>query len=280
MRIRFSFSKDQLTLIFCILGFSLVTNAQDIKITGVIKDSIQKLPNTNVLAIPATKNAKMTFGISNQKGEYELLLEPNTSYRLKVSYLGYQPIEIPLETSTEPIQKDFTLKANSKELDEVVLNYRIPLVIKEDTLVYTVESFTDGKERKLREVLKKLPGIEVDKAGNVTVQGKKVTKLLVEGKTFFTGDSKLAVNNIPADVVDQVEVLDNYSEIPMLKGLQDSNQMAMDIKLREDKKKFMFGDVEIGGGVKNRYVLHPNLFYYSPKTNVNTIVDINNTGIK
>ena len=103
------------------------------------------------------------------------------------------------------------------------------------------------------------------------VRGKKVTRVLVENKTFFTGNSKLAVNNIPADAVDKVEVLDNYNEVAMLKGLQDSEDMAMNILLKEDKKKFVFGDIEVGAGIKDRYLLHPNLFYYSPDTNINFI---------
>ncbi|MFT5848624.1 carboxypeptidase regulatory-like domain-containing protein, partial [Psychroserpens sp.] len=89
-----------------------------------------------------------------------------------------------------------------------------------------------------------------------------------------------AVNNIPADAVDKVEILDNYNEVAMLKNLQDSEDMAMNIKLKEDKKKFAFGDVEVGAGIKDRYLIHPNLFYYSPKTTVNFIGDLNNQGIK
>ncbi|WP_339614016.1 hypothetical protein [uncultured Winogradskyella sp.] len=120
----------------------------------------------------------------------------------------------------------------------------------------------------------------MDREGNVMVNGKKVTKVLVENKPFFTGDSKLAVNNIPADAVAKVEILDNYNEVAMLKGLQDSEDMAMNILLKEDKKKFVFGDVEVGAGIEDRYLVHPNLFYYSPKTNLNFIGDLNNQGIK
>ena len=120
----------------------------------------------------------------------------------------------------------------------------------------------------------------MDRAGNVTVLGKRITKVLVENKTFFTGDSKLAVNNIPADAVDRIEILDNYNEVAMLKGLQDSEDMAMNIKLKEDKRKFAFGDVEVGAGIEERFLIHPNLFYYSPKTTVNFIGDLNNQGVK
>src|SRR5690606_11867889 len=163
-------------------------------------------------------------------------------------------------TTNENKEKNFMLKPATNELDEVVINYKIPLIVKQDTLIYNVESFADGGERKLRDLLKNLPGVEVDREGNVTVQGQRVTRDLVEDKTFFTGDSKLAVNNIPSDAVNKVEILDNYSEIPFLKGLEDSDEMAMNIKLKEDKKKFMFGDVESGYsyGNEDRYLIHPN----------------------
>lgn len=111
-------------------------------------------------------------------------------------------------------------------------------------------------------------------------QGKRVTKVLVENKQFFTGDSKLAVNNIPADAVNEVEILENYSEVAILKGLEDSDDVAMNIKLKEDKKKFWFGDIEVGIGVTDRKVIHPSLFYYSPKRSMNFIGDLNNTGKK
>src|SRR5690606_5120105 len=159
---------------------------------------------------------------------------------LTVSYLGYKPQKLTITTTNQDVIKNFVLKEDPNQLDEVTLNYTPPIVVKKDTITYKVDAFTTGEERKLREVLKKLPGVEVDKAGNVTVQGKKVTKVLVEDKTFFTGNSKLAVNNIPADAVDKVEILDNYNEVAMLKGLQDSDDMAMNIKLKEDKKKFVF----------------------------------------
>ena len=127
--------------------------------------------------------------------------------------------------------KDFVLQENPDQLKEVIIDYTPPVTIKKDTIIYRTDVFVTGNERKLREVLKKLPGVEVDRSGNVSVQGKKITKVLVENKLFFTGDSKMAVNNIPADVVNTIEILDNYNDVAMLKGLQESEDMAMNIKL-------------------------------------------------
>ena len=257
------------------------TGAQQIVVSGKVTDSVQNpLAFANILAIPESDTEDVKFAITENNGIYKLGLSKNQNYKVTVSYLGYTTQNLTISTTNQNLYKDFILKENPNQLNEVILNYTPPIIVKKDTITYKVDAFVTGEERKLRDVLKKLPGVEVDKLGNVLVQGKKITKVLVEDKLFFTGNSKLAVNNIPADAVDKIEILDNYNDVAMLKGLQDSDDMAMNIKLKEDKKKFTFGDIEVGAGIKNRYLIHPNLFYYSPKTNVNFIGDLNNQGIK
>ena len=130
--------------------------------------------------------------------------------------------------------------------------------------------------------LKKLPGVEVNADGEIEVEGKKVSKLMVEGKDFFDGDTKLGVKNIPADAIDKIQVLRNYNEVGALKGLEnDQDNVAMNIKLKEGKKNFWFGDVTAGIGVgelDSRYIINPKLFYYSPKYSINLITNFNNIG--
>jgi hypothetical protein len=264
-----------------ISNWFLSANAQNLSITGRITDTLQNpLPYANILAIPKSDDKEVKFAITEDDGSYKLGLLKNQGYELTVSYLGYKPQTLVITTTDQDLVKNFVLEENPDQLDEVHIKYTPPIVVKKDTITYDVSRFATGEERKLRETLKKLPGVEVDREGNVNVNGKKVTKVLVENKPFFTGNSKLAVNNIPADAVDKVEVLDNYNEVAMLKGLQDSEDMAMNILLKEDKKKFVFGDIEAGGGIEDRYLLHPNLFYYSPKTTLNFIGDLNNQGVK
>lgn len=274
-----NFYKVIFILLFQVGFFSL--QAQEAVLKGIITDTLQKpLEYTNVLAIPQVDNQNIIFSITNQKGEYLLRLLKNTPYKIEISYLGYQKISYPI-TLQENTSKDFKLIPISENLEEVIIRYDYqPVIVKKDTIIYKTDVFTTGEERKLREVLKKLPGIAVDKKGNVTVNGKKVNKFMVDGKIFFTGDTKLGVNNIPADVVDKVEVLDNYTDIPFLKGLNDSDILALNIKLKAGKKKFIFGDINAGAGIKKRYVINPTLFYYSPKTSINFIGDLNNLGEK
>ena len=272
--------KHSFLLISFIYCFNLI-HSQNINISGKVTDTLQNpLPYANILAIPQRDDQDVKFAITENDGSYKLALNKNQTYKLTVSYLGYKPQILTITTTDQGLIKNFALVENPDQLDEVHIEYTPPIVVKKDTITYDVSRFATGEERKLRDALKKLPGVEVDREGNVNVNGKKVTKVLVENKPFFTGNSKLAVNNIPADAVDKVEVLDNYNEVAMLKGLQDSEDMAMNILLKEDKKKFVFGDVEVGIGIEDRYLLHPTLFYYSPKTNVNVIGDLNNQGVK
>jgi hypothetical protein len=271
---------QKLICLLLLLTVGINANAQKIIHTGKVSDTLGiPLNGTNLIAIPANDKLSIKFSITDEQGRYRLNLQKDSTYILELSYLGYKKI-IDTITATRDISRDFTMQESNESLDEIVLKAKMAVVVKKDTVLYRTDIFKTGEERKLGEVLKKLPGVEVDRDGNVTVNGKKVDKLMVDGKTFFTGSTKLAIENIPADVVEEVEVLDNYSEIPFLKGLEDSDKMVMNIKLAEGKKKFAFGSIETGGGLENRYILHPTLLYYSPKTSINVIADFNNIGKK
>jgi len=163
-------------------------------------------------------------------------------------------------------------------LEGVTVVEDFPVTISGDTITYKADAFTTGKEKKLENVLDQLPGFEIDEDGQVKVQGKKVSKVLVEGKEFFDGDTKMATKNIPANAVDKVQVLRDYNEVSPLSGVNDSDAIALNVKLKEGMKNIWFGDISFGGGPEGRYLAHPNLFYYSPKTTINVIGDLNNIG--
>lgn len=271
----------RILVLFSIFFSFTILRAQNITLFGKAKDSLQKpVVNATILAIPKSSDLDIAYSISDYKGVFKLKLFESQDYDIKINHLGYKSKTIKLTTKKKDIELNFNLFENINELNEVVISSKIPIVIKKDTIIFNTDAFTTGKERKLRDVLKRLPMVEVDIEGNVTVRGKKVTKLLVENKEFFTGDPKLAVNNIPADVIDKIEVLDDFNDISFLKGLEESEHMAMNIKLKENKKKFVFGDIDSGVGIENRYLIHPSLYYYSPKTSINTIFNFNNIGAK
>ena len=253
-----------------------------IKVEGTVKDSIgTPLDLANVIAINQETKALDSYGITNDKGRYKLNLKKNTTYKLQVSYIGMKNSEEIITTKESNISKSFNL-IEDNTLDEIELTYEMPVTIKGDTLIYNADSFKNGTERKLEDVLKKLPGVEINDDGQVEVEGKVVGKVMVEGKDFFDGDSKLATKNIPANAVDKIEVLRNHADVGQLSGVQNNqDNIALNIKLKDGKKNFWFGTVTAGGGISDDeglYLAQPKLFYYSPEYSVNFIGDLNNIG--
>lgn len=268
-------------ILLVLLLIAGVTFAQ-VRIEGVVKDSIgTPLELANVIAINQATQKLDSYGITNDEGRYKLSLEKNTSYTIQVSYVGMKTAQAAIETKDQPILKDFVLQSDNA-LDAVELVYEMPVTVKGDTIVYNADSFRSGTERKLGDVLKKLPGVELNDDGEIEVEGKTVGKVMVEGKDFFDGDSKLAVENIPANAIDKVEVLKNYAEVSQLRGVTNNqDNIAINIKLKEGKKKFWFGTVTGGLGDSDEetlYLAQPKLFYYSPEYSINLIGDLNNLG--
>ena len=271
------------SILIALFFITSISFSQSVKLEGIITDSkTVGLEMANVMAVNQATKAMDSYAITNDKGKYVLALKPNTAYSIKISYLGMQSKELEVLTASASITKNITLQDGGIELDGVEIIREMPVSIKGDTIVYNADSFKSGTERKLEDVLKKLPGVEVNADGEIEVEGKKVSKLMVEGKDFFDGDTKLGVKNIPADAIDKIQVLRNYGEIGALKGVENNqDNVAMNIKLKSGKKNFWFGDMTAGIGVgmlDSRYLINPKLFYYSPKYSINLITNFNNIG--
>ncbi len=269
-------------LFICILAFSINAMSQNIRFEGTVKDTTGvALEMANIMAINNNTKAMDAYAITNDAGKYQLNLNANTPYTLKISYIGYESQEKQVTTSDKAMNYNIILKEGNL-LKEVELVYEMPVSISGDTIIYNSDSFTNGTERKLEDVLKKLPGVEVDNDGNITVEGKSVQKVMVEGKDFFDGDTKIATKNIPANALDKIQVLRNYNEVTNLKGLENNEEnVALNIKLKEGKKNFWFGDITAGAGAwdtEDRYLVNPKLFYYNPKISINVISNFNNIG--
>ena len=260
---------------------TLFTNAQ-VKLTGIVKDSIgEPLEMANVFAVNKTTKKVSSYGFTDSKGRYKLDLDKNSAFNIKISYIGMRTAAFVVETKSEDIVKSVVL-AFDNTLDEINIVSKMPVTIKGDTIVYNADSFQNGTERKLEDVLAKLPGVEINDAGEIEVEGKTVEKIMVDGKDFFDGDTKLATKNIPSNAVDKIEILKNFGDVTQLKGVQNNqDRVAINIKLKEGKKNFWFGDITAGSGNstdESLYLLQPKLFYYSPKYTINVIGDVNNMG--
>ena len=284
-RINFDFTcaiKMKKILFLLLVSFATASFAQ-VKLRGIVKDSISggPLELANVIAINQKTSTMESYAVTDQEGKYVLPLGKNGTYKLQVSYIGMKAVEAIINVAEEDVTRDFVLKADNT-LDEVNITYEMPVTVRGDTLIYNADSFNTGTERKLEDVLENLPGVEINEDGQIEVEGKVVNKLMVNGKDFFDGDTKLASKNIPSKAVDKIQVLRNYSEVGQLSRVSNNqDNVALNIKLKEGKEKFWFGNVTGGGGFSPEdelYLLQPKLFYYSPKFSLNFIGDLNNTG--
>ena len=257
-----------------------LTSYGQVKLEGIVKDSLKApLESASLVAIDQKTNNLESYVLTDINGKYKLNLKNNSNYKIQVSYIGLRTINETLDTKEADILKDFVLRSDIA-LDEVIV--KMPVVVRGDTLIYDADSFKNGSERKLEDIIDKLPGVEINESGQIEVEGKVVNKLMVNGKDFFDGDTKIGTKNIPSSAVDKIQVLRNYAEVGQLSGVRNNqNNFAINIKLKQGKESFWFGNVTAGAGDspdEKLYLVQPKLFYYNPKYSINFISDLNNIG--
>ena len=142
----------------------------------------------------------------------------------------------------------------SNSLNEVNIVGIIPVILKEDTVQYDASAFKVREGDAVAEVIRKLPGVEVDKNGNITAQGEAVTKVRLNGKDYFGDDVAAAIQNLPADIIQNLQIIDDYGDQANITGLKTGTpQKILNINLQPDKKKGYFAKSNIGAGSESRY---------------------------
>ena len=248
-------------LAFCILGGLLVgfqANAQNITIDGTIMDSVLKktLTSATVSLANAKDSSLINFTRANEDGFFQFKNIVPGKYLLSVSYIGYQPLWLGLKMgTTNKLSLGNIYLTDASQISSVTVTARRPpVVINGDSIEFNSENFKTVPNAVVEDMLKKMPGIEVDKTGAITVNGKSVTKVYVNGKEFFTGDPKMATRNLPADAVDKIQVYDRKSDQAMFTGIDDGNEeTAINIKTKKDRKQSTFGKIGSAFGTPGRF---------------------------
>ncbi len=246
-----------------ILGYCTVNAQSGVKyaITGsVVADSTKApLEGATVMLLLAADSSLVNFGRSETNGAFELTHVPNDkSYLLRITYVGYSTYDktIPAGNTQNPLALGLlALSPQSTTLGEVTVKAEhIPVTIKKDTIEYNAQAFSTKPNAVVEDLLKKMPGIEVDQDGTVRAQGEQVRRVMVDGKEFFGQDPKIATQNLPADAVDKVQVFDKKSDAATFSGIDDGQrEKALNLKLKADRKQGVFGSVNGGYGTDNRY---------------------------
>jgi len=234
-----------------------VSQAQSGIVKGSIIDSVTRKPllEASVSLLLARDSSLVTFGITDGEGQFIFKNIVEGQYRILVTYVGYATRAKRVTVTRDKPTADagaIELIAQSQTLNEVsVQGEKAPMAVKGDTLEFNAGSFKTQPNAQVEELLKKLPGVQVDRDGNITAQGQTVKKVLVDGKPFFGDDPKMATRNLPADIIDKVQLFDQLSEQSAFSGVEDGDQSkTINITTKKDKRKGTFGQQSIAGGPK------------------------------
>jgi len=277
-------SKIFFTIISLLMFF--VTQAQKITQSGKIIDNNSQLPIANavVMILAASDSTLITFTRTAADGSFELKNVPTGKSILMISHPLYAEYvdDIVIKSGNDKI-KPVSLTSKSKMLEAIIIKTGGAIRIKGDTTIYTADSFNVSANANVEELLKKLPGIQVDKNGEIKAMGEKVQKVLVDGEEFFGDDPGMAVKNLRADAVKEVQVFDKKSEQAAFTGIDDGNtQKTINLKLKDDKKKGYFGKISLSGGpakdVTNRFNNNFLFGSFKGKRKISAFVLNGNTG--
>jgi len=265
-------------LTLLLLGGSLY--AQQKIITGKVSNAQgEALSFANVSLLSLPDSSYIAYTATNSSGGYVLRYNGSGEAFLQASHMGYitQQQQLRLDNASQTV--DFTLEVSNRPLTGAVINARmLGARVKGDTITYNLEAYTDSTERVLKDILEKLPGIEVDESGKVTAQGKPV-KILIDGKEFFLDQSQMAAKNLPADMVESVDLIHNYNDIGMLSSSSaPSGISVLNIGIKDSYKGRWSGMLMGGGGILSKYAGKANLFNFSKNLSLATLIDANNTG--
>ena len=263
---------------------TLIASAQNktIAITGRVIEADNKEPiemaTVQLLSLPDSTQAAGV--ITSENGSFALPKVKEGDYLLRISFIGFNTESLPLTLSDKMPQKNIgtiSLRPDAILLDEAVITAEAPQVtVVEDTLMYNTSAYRVTEGAMLEELIKKIPGAEIDEEGNVKINGKEVKKIMVEGKEYFGGDVKTGLKNIPVDMVDKIRAYDKESDLARITGIEDGDEeMVLDLKVKKGMNKGWFGNADGAIGDKKRYLgrvtLNRDLIYLF-RVNTNSIL--------
>lgn len=270
-------------LIFFFLFLHSIGLAQNVvQVKGVVKNKEGTvLSNATVVLVNLTLNDS-TKTKSNELGVFSFNVVKNSTIKLYYSYIGYTLFVKELDIKdTNEIQsiEDVFLVPNAGMLGNVTVESQ-KIQIKEDTVSYLIDSTMYRKNDNVESMLKNLPGVQVDKDGTITAQGKQVTKVKVNGKEFFNGDVTTATREINADMVDRIQIIDDYGDQSAFTGIKDGDPTkTMNIQLRKDKNKGYFGNSTVGAGTNDRYLSSLSINKFNNEQQISLFGNLNNTNV-
>ncbi|MBC8172623.1 MAG: TonB-dependent receptor [Chitinophagales bacterium] len=256
-------------LVFLFITFSSSLFAQQNLKGIVLNEHGEPIEFATAALLKVEDSTLVNFGIANETGDFEIKYVAAGKYIFQLSFVGYTTYDTII--TVPALSKDpaiFILQPKNELLNTVeIKSERIPLAMKGDTIEYNAGAYKTQADASAEDLLKKLPGVQVDQSGNIKAQGEDVQQVLVDGKEFFSSDPTVATKNLPADAIDKVQVYDKSTDEAEFTGIDDGTRnKTINLLLKDDKKSMWLGDVKAGGGTDNTYQSNAKAYRFT-KTN-------------
>lgn len=273
--------KSVLALLILFCFYQQIHAQQKYRISGSIINKTDQEPiiQAGVRLLQLSDSTFVSGTVTNYDGNFAITALPG-NYIINISYLGFQP----LYKKIEIVDKDISLGTLSLTEDGVLLNEAVVIAkapeisVKGDTVEYNADSYKVQETAVLEDLIKKMPGAEVGTDGKITINGKEVKKILVDGEEFFSDDPKVASKNLPAAMVNKVQVLDRKSDMAQMTGFDDGNEeTVINLTVKKGMKEGVFGNTYAGAGSHNRFEANAMVNYMKDKNQFTVIAGSNNT---
>ncbi|MGL4632714.1 MAG: hypothetical protein ACRCVT_16035, partial [Leadbetterella sp.] len=254
---------------------------QTIAVRGIVKSQENHKPleyaTVFLYGIQEGDTAIIAQAVSDNEGRYTSNCSKNSLIKISCSSMGYSEYNHVFKQPVQDnIKHDITLRISEFQLDSVtVVSKPRPLSINGDTTTYLPSKYSDGTEKTLEEVLKKLPGVKVDENGTISYKGKQIEKVLIEGEDIFSEKYQMITRTLNPTILSKIEAIENYTNNPVYRQFKKSNKTVLNLSLNEDKKNTIFGNIKLAKGTERREEISPTLFSLVGKIKMGVLLNHN-----
>lgn len=271
-------------ILFLWVPLCLHAQSEDRKLTisGQLHDVDLKEPivQATIQLFTVTDTTFVGGTISNEKGIFSVEAPSSGTFRLKVSSIGYQTIEreVTLRRNQNLDLGNLLLSSDNIMLKETVVTAQVAQVMaRKDTLIYNPEAYRTPEGSAIEELIKRMPGAEVDEDGNITINGKQVKKILLDGKEFSLGDVETALKNLPVSIIQNVKFYDKQSDQARITGIEDGDkETVLDFSIKKGMNRGYMTNLDVAGGTKQRYATRGMGSSFTDKTRIMLMGNANN----
>lgn len=271
----------ELSLLSFFIAFAGVTMAQNVSISGSLKekDTDSPIEFATIQLLNPKDSVAITGATTNASGRFTLNAKKAKQYILKASFMGYEDQFKNISGEANLNVGTITLAENSVLLKEASVEAKaIEIAVKGDTIEYNADSYKVAENAALEELLKKMPGVEIDTEGKITINGKEIKKILVDGKEFFSDDPKVASKNLPAKMIEKLQVLDQKSDMALMTGFDDGEETpVINLQVKPGMKRGIFGNAFMGVGNEGKYEGNAFVAIAQDNTTISLMGGTNNT---